>query len=259
MAFTLLNTRPAHQANALSKRILAHNGQVIACPSIEIEWLSQSNDTSLNLFNSADKILFTSVNAVQGFLKSAYYKAYLKTPQSIALYAIGRATQQSGLEHGLPLTVLSQTQFDSESLLAHPIMQTVDQQTIVIVKGQGGRTLLETCLQERGASVKLLELYRRVPAPFCEQNWQQFAGAYFPILLVTSVESFDCLWRNLIQWDADYAILDHPKWAFLKVIIVFSQRIKIYIQSQGFTHPIRVVASQSDEGIVQEILAIDSL
>ena len=256
--FTLLNTRPAHQAEALTQQVQLHQGQVISCPTIEIQWCAISS-MKFDLLDSTDKIIFISANAVQGFLKSIYYPSYLnalKTAQKpIELYGIGRATQQSGLAHQLPLSVLSQTDFDSESLLAHPVMQSIHQQTIVIVKGEGGRSLLETTLKARGATVQLLEVYRRVPAPFCMQDWLKFVQSHRPVLLLTSMESFTFLLQNLIELDSHYAELTHSKWSFLTETIVFSERIKQQMQAQGWCGAIRVVFEQSNAGIIDTLLA----
>ncbi len=258
---TLLNTRPAHQAEALTQQVELHNGQVIACPTIEIQWCSAQN-TIFDLSQGVDKIIFISANAVKGFLKRADYQAYLTTSKTtqkpIEFYAIGRATQQYGLAHQLPLTVLSQTDFDSESLLAHPVMQSIQQQSIVIVKGQGGRTLLEETLQARGAKVQLLEVYRRVPAPFCVKNWQRFVESHRPVLLLTSLESFTFLLGHLTQLDSGYSALNSAKWAFLTETIVFSVRIQQQLQAQGWTGSIRVVAEQSDAGIIDRLFAAKS-
>lgn len=259
-SLTLLNTRPSHQAEALSKAVQTHHGQVIVCPMIEIQWCSLEG-TVIDLSSGIDKIIFISVNAVQGFLNSAVYADYLKalnTPRSsIELYAIGRATQQYGLAHQLPLIVLSKTVFDSESLLAHSVMQSVNQQSILIVKGQGGRSLLEETLASRGAKVQLLEVYDRVPAPFCTSNWQKFRTASTPVLLITSVESVQNLLKNLSQFDSDYAPLNHPKWSFLVATVVFSERIKAFMLAQGWSRPIWVVSSQSNAGIIETLKKVN--
>ncbi len=259
-SLTLLNTRPSHQAEALSKAVKTHHGQVIVCPMIKIQWCSLEG-TVIDLSSGIDKIIFISVNAVQGFLNSAIYADYLKAlndpGSSIELYAIGRATQQYGLAHQLPLIVLSKADFDSESLLAHSVMQSVNQQSILIVKGRGGRSLLEETLASRGAKVQLLEVYDRVPAPFCTSNWQKFRTASTPVLLITSVESVQNLLKSLSQFDSDYALLNHPKWSFLVATVVFSERIKAFMLAQGWSRPIWVVSSQSNAGIIETLKKVN--
>jgi len=257
--FTLLNTRPAHQADALSKRVQSLQGQVINCPTIEIQWLNKDHAVQISLeqFKEIDKVIFTSANAVQGFIKSPlylHYKMLTKAPElSIELYAIGRATQQSGLENQLPLKTLSKTNFDSEHLLAHSVMQSLKGQSIAIVKGQGGRTFLSNTLQERGANVILWDVYRRVSAPFCAKAWQRFVQSTVPILLITSVESFESLMSSLVESHSIYADLNGAAWLFLQETIVFSERIKNHMLEKGWCSPICVVEKQSNEGVLQAI------
>ncbi|MCF6346362.1 MAG: uroporphyrinogen-III synthase [Thiomicrorhabdus sp.] len=257
--FTLLNTRPSHQAAALSSAVQNQGGQVVLCPTIEIQWCTFEN-TVIDLCSGVDKIIFISVNAVQGFLNSPFYSDYLKALKSpttsITLYAIGRATQQYGISHQLPLTVLSNTEFDSESLLAHPVMQSVNQTSILIVKGQGGRALLADTLKNRGANVQFLDVYRRSLAPFCRLNWLKFRASCAPVLLITSIESIQNLLKNIIQFDSDYAQLNHPKWSFLQATVVFSERIKTFMENQGWHGTILVVSSQSNAGIIDTLLTM---
>ncbi len=259
LPFTLLNTRPSHQAAALSNAVQKQGGQVILCPTIEIKWCTFKNAV-IDLSSGIDKIIFISANAVQGFLNSPFYSDYLKAltspAASVTLYAIGRATQQYGIAHQLPLTILSKTEFDSESLLAHPVMQSVNQASILIVKGQGGRTLLEETLKERGAKVQSLEVYQRIAAPFCGSSWLKFRASPAPILLITSIESIQNLLKNIIEFDADYAQLTHSKWSFLVATVVFSERIKAFMSDQGWRGTILVVSSQSNAGIIDTLLTM---
>ncbi len=259
-ALTLLNTRPAHQADSLSKLVRQYHGQVLVCPTIEIQWRSPE-EVGIQSLSKVDKIIFISVNAIKGFLAHSCYLQYLNTLECrnspIEWYAIGQATQQYGMSQRLPLRLLSQEAFDSESLLAHPLMHTVKQQSILIVKGTGGRAILAETLSLRGAKVQCLEVYSRIPAPFCSLNWKTFTKAPVPVLLISSVESFQNLLRNLSQFDLDYASLNHSKWSFLEATVVFSQRIKSFLLDQGWSRPIWVVASQSNQGIVETLKQIN--
>lgn len=255
-AFSLLNTRPAHQADVLGQGVLAMGGEALRCPTIEIQWLDQKIDASC-LPEQIDKIIFTSVNAVQGFLKSAVGQAYLATLQQTATatnwFAIGKATQKSGLDAGLPLKTLSKTRFDSETLLAHPVMQALQGETVLIVKGQGGRSLLKETFQTRGAKVTPLDVYKRVPTSLCLESWQAFTRSNFPILLITSVESFESLLAALTAFNKQYGDLTHSIWSFLKQTIVFSQRIKMHMLERGWQSPVQVVESQNNEAILQSV------
>ncbi|GKT11379.1 MAG: uroporphyrinogen-III synthase [Thiomicrorhabdus sp.] len=254
--FTLLNTRPAHQAEALSQAVLAMNGVALNCPTIEIEWLDDEHNAQAlsQMPEQIDKIMFTSVNAVEGFIKGSFVTSLqplIANSSQVNYYAIGRATQLKGLAANLPLVTLSETQFDSESLLEHPTMKSVAGESILIIKGQGGRPVLIETFQARGANVAFIDVYKRVASPLCSENWQIFTQSIQPILLITSVESFESLLTALIKFDVSYGNMDDTIWSFLHNTIVFSQRIKQHLQDQGWQSKISIVAQQSNEGTLQ--------
>lgn len=259
--FTLLNTRPEHQAEGLSELVKQAGGQVLNCPTLDIQWGSQKTlRASLTKeLEQYDKVILTSVNAVQGFLKS-----HLESRPSIGgsksrFFAIGKATHQAALNAQLPVECLGKGPYDSEALLEHPAMQAVKGQSILIVKGQAGRSLLMNKLTERGALVDCWDVYRRVSAKFCSQAWHSFIKAPQPILLITSVASFESLMANLLKVDTAYQLSSdggkqtHQAWSFLRKTIVFSQRIKQVMLQQGWPTDIQVVTEQSDLGIIQTI------
>lgn len=265
--FTLLNTRPAHQADALSQQITQMHGCVLACPTLDIQWCFATDKSAREpgLIDAYDKVIFTSANAVRGIFHCPLKQSLIDplsrreaidldhySPQT-QCYAIGLATQQAGLEYELPLEVLSKSAFDSEALLAHPVMKSIQGESIVIVKGCGGRDLLTKTLRSRGAKVESVDVYQRVPAPFCRPQWQAFIQSPHPILLITSVESFESLFSCLVVYDEKYANLSDQAWSFLKETIVFSQRIKHYMLAKGWQSPIEVVSQQSNQGIIQTI------
>ncbi len=259
--FTLLNTRPEHQAEGLSKLVKQAGGEVLNCPTLEIQWGSQkaleaSLDKDLEQY---DKVILTSVNAVQGVLKSQLKSKSSAELSKTRFFAIGKATQQAALKTQLPVESLGKGPYDSEALLQHPAMQAVKDESILIVKGQAGRSLLMNQLAERGALVDCWDVYRRVSAKFCPQAWHSFIKASQPILLITSVASFESLMANLLKFDTDYQLSSdgktqtHQAWSFLKNTIVFSQRIKEVMLQQGWPANIQVVTEQSDLGIIQTI------
>lgn len=256
-SFTLLNTRPVHQAEALSRGVRAMNGEVLNCPTIEIQWVGEASISQAfsQIPEQIDKIIFTSVNAVQGFVKSPFCQnmllALTAKPSQTYFYAIGKATKLKGLEAGLPLKTLSQISFDSESLLEHPTMKAVKGESILIIKGQAGRSLMMDSFQERGARVSALDVYKRVAAPLCIKSWLKFTQSIHPILLITSVESFESLCSALITFDAHYGNMDDPIWSFLHNTIVFSQRIKQHLRARGWQPKISVVVQQSNDGTLQ--------
>ncbi len=259
--FTLLNTRPEHQAEGLSESVKQAGGQVLYCPTLEIQWDSQKDlRTSLSKdLEQYDKVILTSVNAVQGVLRSHLKLRSAVEFSKTQFFAIGKATQQAALDVQLPVACLGKGPYDSETLLEHPAMQAMKGQSILIVKGQAGRNLLMDQLTARGGLVDYWDVYKRVSAPFCPQAWRSFINASQPILLITSVASFESLMANLLQFETGYQLCSdgqkqsNQAWSFLSNTIVFSQRIKQVMFQQGWPTDIQVVTEQSDLGIIQTI------
>ncbi len=259
--FTLLNTRPEHQAEGLSELVKQAGGQALNCPTLEIQWGSQKalRASLAKELDQYDKIILTSVNAVKGVLKSHLKPGSLTNLLQTRFFSIGKATQQAALKAQLPVEPLGQGPYDSEALLEHSAMQVVQGESILIVKGQAGRSLLMNQLVERGALVDYWDVYKRVSAKFCPQAWYSFIEASQPILLISSVASFESLMVNLIKFNPDYQLNSdgikqtHQAWSFLGKTIVFSQRIKAVMLQQGWPTEIQVVTEQSDLGIIQTI------
>ncbi len=78
-------------------------------------------------------------------------------------FAVGRRTRQVLIELGLEATA-AETE-SSEGLLAD--LPDLAHQSVLLVSGTGGRNVLGPGLEERGAVVKRLEVYRRVPISPC--------------------------------------------------------------------------------------------
>ncbi|MDX1351785.1 MAG: uroporphyrinogen-III synthase [Thiomicrorhabdus sp.] len=249
--FTLLNTRPAHQVSELNRLVETLGGEVVMCPTMEIDWLSPGN-IQVTQMTDFDMVIFTSVNAIDGWLKWLQSLENRDFLCNLQCYAIGKATQKRGVTLGLNIATLSNTQFDSEHLLAHQEMQHVVGLKIALVKGVNGRTLIEDTLKKRGAEVTQLNVYQRKPLTFCWQAWQDFIVSAKPILLITSCESWHNLFNGLKQSLNDLkAVVDSLNQVF--AVVVMSHRIADEIVASGCSAPINVVATQSNQGIVEAI------
>ena len=258
--FTLLNTRPTHQADALNELVIQQGGDSINCPTIEIQWLAILDNEFVGC-RTFDKAIFTSANSVlrwyqtQQNLSAEAKKLFSQTE----FYAIGKATQEKGLELGLEINTLSQKQFDSEHFLAHEKMLAIKGQQIAIFKGVGGRSLIEETLSSRGATVKLFDVYQRQMAPFCVSAWGRFLKSSSPVLLLSSLESWQNLISGLLQENkmtltSREELIQAAFWLRISTTVVMSQRIADIMIAQGWKWPLIVVETQSNQGIVKAIL-----
>ena len=157
----VLVTRPAHQADSLCRLIERYGGVAIRCPALLI---SEPQDwpPALAIFDrlaEVDLAVFTSANAVDRALLPIRERGGL--PPRLEIAAIGKATAQALARYGVAHCLQPEAGFNSEALLALPLLQKVGGQTVVIVRGEGGRELLAETLTARGATVIYAEVYRR--------------------------------------------------------------------------------------------------
>ncbi|MCC5826773.1 uroporphyrinogen-III synthase [Alkalimonas sp.] len=180
-AQTLLVTRPAGKADALLAG-LDELGLVYLYQPLIATQLVPVKPKELQLLQQADQLVFVSVSAVTS-LQQQLDASELKAP----LRAVGQTTatvlqQWSGRE------VLYPADQRSEGVLSMPCMQQVDGQNIVIVRGQSGRELMKQGLQQRGARVRYVQSYHRLPIELDGEAlfaiWQQQVSC----ILVTSEE-----------------------------------------------------------------------
>jgi uroporphyrinogen-III synthase len=162
----VLVTRPAHQAARLCALVEARGGRAIRFPALEIrDPLDPAAAADLlRAANAFDRVLFVSANAVE---RAA---PHLPRPLRPALGGVGEGTARALRAQGLEPALVPTTSADSEGLLALPGLQAMRGQRVLIVRGEGGRTLLGDALRARGAEVHYAEVYRRAvptvdPAP----------------------------------------------------------------------------------------------
>ncbi|MEQ1578954.1 MAG: uroporphyrinogen-III synthase [Steroidobacteraceae bacterium] len=158
---TVLVTRPADSGASLCRKIASLGGDAIPLPALVIEGLTEPVTVSTDPEpgpHPYDVVVFVSPNAVTHGLK-----AIARTPDTV-IAAIGKSTAAALTAAGAAPAIVPEAGFTSEALLAHPGMQADSLHRVLIVRGGGGREVLEEALVARGIEVDYLEVYRRVPA-----------------------------------------------------------------------------------------------
>jgi uroporphyrinogen-III synthase len=151
-------TRPALQAAGLAQAIRDAGGEPVMFPTIAI--CDTDNpaalDSALSKLEDYDWAIFVSPNAAEKtFARSPSW------PASIRAAAVGPGTRSALEAHGVRDVLLPAERFDSEGLLALPEFAAMQGARCVVFRGNGGRELISTELAKRGASVDLVECYRR--------------------------------------------------------------------------------------------------
>jgi uroporphyrinogen-III synthase len=181
---TVLVTRPAAQNATLCDSIRANGGAALELPTIVIE-----PTTIQPIKEHYDWMIFTSTNAVLHGLP-----LIVRNDQT-RIAAIGKATARALEEHDVRVDAMPLGLSNSEGLLAHPAFATVQSQSVLLVKGVGGREVLHDDLVQRGAQVQTADVYRRACPPRdaevvsnIESHWDDI-----DIVTLTSIETLENL------------------------------------------------------------------
>ncbi|WBV63367.1 uroporphyrinogen-III synthase [Legionella pneumophila 130b] len=100
---------------------------------------------------SVNQAIFVSTNAVRYFMMELASKN-INWPNSIRVTAIGKGTSRVLNEFNIQVSDVPELP-DSEHLLTLNSLQQIRNQTILLVKGEGGRQLIEEYLMLKGAKL----------------------------------------------------------------------------------------------------------
>lgn len=235
----VLVTRPEHQAEHLCSLLIAANFQPIRYPTIEIQTTDHTplTRTALEHSHQCDYLIFVSPNAVA---QADHLLDNKWPPQQTNIIAIGPKTADKLTKIGLQPSIVATTPFNSESLLKL-LPSSLKHKKGLIIKGEGGRTLLSEQLQQRGMDVTSVDVYQRA----LPSNSNQIGTKIPQYITITSQRALDNLFILLAK--------QTPELKKYAIFIVLSQRIAHYAEDLGCQH---VVASQeaSDMGLVSTIV-----
>lgn len=156
----VLVTRPDHQAGHLCQLIEAEGGAAVRYPALAIRPRPDraAVRAAVGPADRYDLVVFVSANAVR------FGSDILEHRRDAPIAAIGQATAAALNAAGLRVSLLPAEGADSESLLELPQLAQMAGQRVLIVRGTGGRDLLQEAMSARGAQVQYAEVYMREPA-----------------------------------------------------------------------------------------------
>jgi uroporphyrinogen-III synthase len=161
---SVLVTRPEGQAESLLKLLADAGYRGIHCPMLVIEELSGPDAGQRELLQNLTgyaHIIFVSSNAVRCGMRWIE-DFWPRLPTGADWYAVGEGSAAALARYGLDVQ-LPEGQMNSEGLLELPQLQAVENERVLIVKGEGGRDAMQQVLRQRGALVDELACYRRRP------------------------------------------------------------------------------------------------
>jgi uroporphyrinogen-III synthase len=225
-------TRPSGTAAALARQVRRLGGVPLLLPGLALRAVADEATARRDLQSALqdDVLVFSSPAAV----RFAVMLAPLQT--SATVLAVGQGTARALRRHGIrmPLTP-SPSQQDSEGLLEHPALHDLHGRRVGLIGAAGGRGLLRGQMVARGAQLRELHVYRRVPPRLDRRHVD--ALLQLPssaLLLLSSAEALHNLHR----------LLPPAAWARLcaTTAVVSSERLAAVARDSGFS---RIVLATS--------------
>jgi uroporphyrinogen-III synthase len=240
---TVLVTRPQGLGEDLVQAIESRGGEVVLLPTIAIEPVQP--DTSelaeLATLPAGGLAIFASRNAV------AWGARYLPQPRP-RVAAIGPSTAAALMELGLTPDIRP-TGYTTEDLLEQPEFENLAGVRVFIIRGADGREALAAGLQARGARVRYLDVYRRVPAPLDRQRRDEvlarWAKGGIHIYTATSGDIFRNL-CTLLGPEGEPLLRDTP-------LVTVSRRVLKIVEQWGHSAA-RVLADGPDDRSLAEAI-----
>jgi len=158
-------TRATDQAPELSGRLRELGAEVLEVPAVRIARLDLDPLRAvLSELGAYNWIVFTSRNGVAVFWEQLLASGRdARALAGIRIAAVGAATAGALLEHGIAVDVIPE-RFVAEGLLdALRDRGDLSGATVLHVGAEGARDVLRAGIEEMGATVTLLPVYRSVP------------------------------------------------------------------------------------------------
>lgn len=237
----VLVTRPPRQAWRLARTLERHGARVLRFALVEIAAPADPNAAQARLarLERCELAIFLSANAVR-------FAAQLlpDLPARLGrtrIACVGDASAWALQTIGAPVHVVPQEASTSEALLAQDALQqaSVHDREVAIVRGEGGRDLLARVLEERGARVSVIEVYRREPP---RGDLPAFLDAHAADIDLGIVTSGDAL-RRLATLGGMQRVGAMP-------LVLPSDRVLEQAVALGFAGPFSVPRRMNDEELV---------
>lgn len=150
-------TRPVGDGVTLARRVRAAGGVPLLLPGLSLRGMADAAGMRAAMRQAmADELLvFTSPAAVR------YAAALAPLRTRATVLAVGRGTAQALRRQGVLAQAPSRQ--DSEGLLDLPAARDLRGRRVALVGAPGGRGVLRAQLAARGARLRELQVYRRVP------------------------------------------------------------------------------------------------
>ncbi|UTR15488.1 uroporphyrinogen-III synthase [Salipaludibacillus sp. LMS25] len=198
---TVLNTRPPHQAQHLSKAIEQEGGVVYELPLISLEPLEDRSrlQRDLERIHTCEWIIFTSVNSFTFFLQAAREVGY--APESLLLNkkvaVVGKKTAKCVKEAGYEVDLIPNV-FNAEYLRDALIAETDEATSFFYPRSRQARPVLRRGLKLAGRRVFDMVVYDAVPnKSHVEQLHTLIMYKQIDVIILTSPSAVNALFDQV--------------------------------------------------------------
>lgn len=245
----VLVTRPGEPGNHLCQMIAQNGGHAEHFPTIAFAPPPDKAafEQGIAELGEQDWLIFVSPYAVRVSVP-AIRKAWPVFPPQTQFAGVGAITAAALREAGYN-AIYPHSDWSSEALIAMPELQNLVDKKIAIIRGEGGRDVLEQELAARGAHILSVIAYKRtLPLRSSVENQalDRLDNEEIDAIVCASFESI----QNL------KIILGDSGWPRIKNVplVVVSERIKTLAQALGF-QTIWVANNASHQAII-DILSV---
>ena len=151
--------------------------------------------------------------------------------RGIPIITMGKATTQALEEKGLRVFFTAPKGSTSESLLQQSFLgqEAMSKQNILLLAGEGGRTVLADTLQERGAKVTWLKTYQqkeeKIDVAKTLSTWQ--INKHFGFIATSG---------RVLKTLCHLIPLEYSSWLLSCPLVVVSERIALQAREYGFQY-----------------------
>ena len=187
----IIVTRPTGQARRLTELIEVATKAVypsVRMVSLPLLTIIPKNDLALltqlrTALQHATLIIFVSPNAIECAMR-AVDEAHSSWEQlvnpGVKIGVVGQSSQEALIRHGLAresILVPAKDESDSEGLwkILRTNITDWSKESVLIIKGEGGRETLIELLRSVGARLEILSIYSRIPLDLASPMWQSCA------------------------------------------------------------------------------------
>ncbi len=234
---SVLITRPVGQGRALTRQVRAMGGRPMLLPGVALRPASDVPCDALRAAWDDDLIVFISPAAVR------YAARWMPLRGRARVACVGAGTARALARHGVTDVIVPSAEQNSSGLLTHPALKQVRGRKVAVVGAPGGRGVLQHTLRERGAAVRDVHVYQRVPARLDRRHREMVrrrGGRRY--ILLSSVETLRCLHTTLAGADWQNVCTAHA--------VVSSERVAAAARAAGFKR-----VSVADSALAESLLA----